>query len=191
MIIKGQFLRYSVMSLMAAALPVVVSPAALAGVSEQQAPLIAQAQETRPEVNLQLVVDKKQVTVNENGVETITWDNVGDEVTVVPGDVLRYVVMGTNTGGEAARNLEVTQPIPQQMVYVMGSATSSNNAKITYSINNGETFVENPTIEVEQDDGTVVEKPAPASAYTHIRWQFDEAIAPKEDLEAMYQVEVE
>lgn len=189
--IKNQVLRFGIIGLMATALPFAVSPTVLASFSESETSIIAQAEESGPKVNLQLVVDKQQVSVNENGVEQVTWENVGNQVTVTPGDRLRYVVMGTNSGDEPARNLEVSQPIPNQMVYVMGSASSSNNAKITYSIDNGETFVENPTIEVEQEDGTVVEKPAPASAYTHIRWEFESAIAPEEDLEAMYKVEVE
>jgi len=187
--VKHQLLRTAVIGILAASFPLLVGEKTFASASEQQNLIIAQ--ETRPEVKLELVVDKQNVTVDEEGVETVTWNNVGSQVTVVPGDVLRYVVMGTNVGDEAARNLEVTQPIPQQMVYVMGSATSSNDAKITYSINNGETFVENPTIEVTQPDGTVVEKPAPASAYTHVRWQFGEEIAPQANIEARYQVEVE
>lgn len=186
-----KFIRFGAMSLVAGTLPFLLLPSALANIPEQRETLVAQAEDSRPQVNLNLVVDKQQVTVDENGVEQVRWENVGNQVTVVPGDTLRYVVMGTNEGGEAANNLTVTQPISQQMVYVLGSANSSNNAEITYSINNGETFVANPTIKVEQPDGTVVEKPAPASAYTHIRWDFQSAIAPEDNLEAMYVVEVE
>ena len=51
--------------------------------------------------------------------------------------------------------------------------------------------MENPTIEVTQPDGTVVEQPAPASAYTHVRWQFENEISPEANIEARYQVEVE
>ncbi|NBD17637.1 MAG: DUF11 domain-containing protein [Cyanobacteria bacterium] len=189
--LQTQLLRFGFAGLIATTLPFFMTPATFASFLEKEELQLAQFRQERPQVNLNLVVDKQEVTVDENGVEQVRWENVGDQVTVVPGDTLRYVVMGTNEGGEAANNLTVTQPIPQQMVYVLGSANSSNNAVITYSINNGETFVANPTIKVEQPDGTVVEKPAPASAYTHIRWDFPSAIAPEDNLEAMYVVEVE
>lgn len=189
--LRMQLIRFGAVSLIATGFPFLLSPSTLANSLKAEASQVAQAQETRPQINLNLVVDKQEVTVDENGVEQVNWENVGNQVTVVPGDVLRYVVMGTNEGNAPANNLTVTQPIPQQMIYVLGSASSSDNAEITYSINNGETFVANPTIKVKQPDGTVIEKPAPASAYTHIRWDIQTAIPPEEAVEAMYVVEVE
>jgi len=186
-----QLLRFGFAGLIATTLPFFITPATFASFSENEELQLAQFQQTRPQINLNLVVDKRAVTTDPNGVEQVNWENVGNRVTVIPGDVLRYVVIGKNEGNQPANGLTVTQPIPQQMVYVMGSARTDKNAQITYSINNGETFVTKPMIQVEQPDGSVVEEPAPAAAYTHVRWDFQEEIAPNASVTAMYMVEVD
>ncbi|MEL7226328.1 MAG: hypothetical protein AAGL17_16230, partial [Cyanobacteria bacterium J06576_12] len=46
----------------------------------------------------------------------------------------------------------------------------------TYSIDNGESFVTEPMVEVTLADGTKEMQPAPAEAYTHVKWDFNEAL---------------
>ena len=94
--------------------------------------------------------------------------------TVQPGDVLRYVVASSNEGEMAAKNLVITQPIPAAMTYVIGSEKGNTAADATYSIDKGETFVAEPMVEVTLPDGTVEMQPAPAEAYTHVKWTFNE-----------------
>lgn len=150
--------------------------------------LITQAAQ-RPEIILNLGVARKKTTVTVAG-EKVVWQELEDNTPVAPGNILRYTIHGENKGTEAAQNLAVTQPIPAQMTYRLDSATSQSEAEITYSIDQGETFVAEPTIKVTQEDGTVVESPAPADVYTHIRWTFP-TVTPELGAQAMYEVEVQ
>lgn len=136
---------------------------------------------------LRLEAEKQVVVRNQQGEERVSWQSIADNTIVQPGDVIRYILRSENKSGEV-KNFVLTQPIPQQTVYVLNSATGKR-AKITYSIDGGKTFTANPTIEVINTDGSVEKKPAPASQYTHIRWIFEGAIAVSE-LEASYQVRV-
>ena len=151
--------------------------------------IIAQAA-AQPEIVLDLAVARKKTTVTVEGTEQVEWQDLGDSATVAPGDVLRYTINGKNTGGSPANNLAVTQPIPDSMSYKLNSATSDNNADITYSVDGGETFVAKPTIKITSEDGTVQERPAPAEAYTHVRWNFP-TVTPELGATAMYEVQVQ
>lgn len=150
--------------------------------------VIAQAAEESA-VKLNLAVAKQSIVATTEG-EKIEWNSLDDGATVQPGDTLRYTVTGNNTGADSAKDLVITQPIPERMVYKLETATSQNEATVTYSTDNGETFVAKPMIEVVNEEGETVEKPAPAETYTHIRWQF-EALAPAAEAMAMYDVEVQ
>jgi hypothetical protein len=75
------------------------------------------------------------------------------------------------------------------MVYVLKSANFTGDAKITYSIDGARSFVENPTIKVILSNGKVETKPAPATAYTHIRVQLP-LVAAKTTVKVTYQTQV-
>lgn len=166
-----------------------VSDAPVLASLQQAGEAIAQAFRG-PEVQLNLSVEKKTLEVAKDGQQKVTWAAMGDKVTAVPGDVFRYTVSSNNAGDVAATNLVVTQPIPPQMSYVLASAESNNGATITYSIDAGKTFVANPTVKVTLPDGRVEVQPAPAEAYTHIRWAFGSELDPSENAKAFYQVQV-
>ncbi len=151
--------------------------------------IIAQAAE-KPEIMLNLVVAKQQISATVDGKQQVTWQNLEDNAKVAPGDVLRYTIVGKNSGSSVANNLAVTQPIAAQMVYKLNSASSKNQARITYSTDQGKSFVAEPKIKITQQDGTVVERPAPPEAYTHIRWQFP-TVTPEAGATAMYEVQVQ
>lgn len=153
---------------------------------------VAQNLQREPQLQLQLSVAKSVVTTNVQGQPEVTWESLGGQATVQPGDVLRYTLAGQNTSDRPVRNLAVTQPIPAQMKYVLDSATVNQNAgaEITYSIDAGKTFVAEPVIEVTLPDGKVETRPAPAEMYTHVRWDFNNAVSAGAMLNAAYQVEV-
>jgi uncharacterized repeat protein (TIGR01451 family) len=151
--------------------------------------IIAQAAE-KPEIILNLAIAKQKITATVDGKQQVSWQKLEDNAKVAPGDVLRYTIVGQNSGKSNANNLAVTQPIPDQMVYKLNSASSKNQAKITYSTDQGKSFVAQPKIKITKEDGTVVERPAPPEAYTHIRWQFP-TVTPKAGAVAMYEVEVQ
>ena len=151
--------------------------------------IIAQAVK-KPEIILDLAVAKKTITATVEGKKQVAWEQLEDNAAVAPGDVLRYTIVGKNTGESPAQDLEVTQPIPELMTYKLDSASSQNTADITFSIDGGETFIAQPMIKVTTEDGTVVERPAPAEAYTHVRWNFP-TVTPETGAMAMFQVQVQ
>lgn len=187
--------RFSIAGLSAIALVATVSLASEMPVfaSWQQAgTAIAQNVKPKGQVQLNLSAEKQVVKADVQGKPKVTWQPLQGEVVVKPGDVLRYTVTGANQSDRPVKNLVVNQAVPQGMVYALGSATASTNsaAKITYSIDKGSSFVEKPMVQVKLPNGKVEMKPAPAEAYTNIRWTFASAVSPKGAVKAMYQVKV-
>lgn len=155
--------------------------------------VVAQNTQRQPQVQLQLAAEKKVMLADAQGKPQATWQKLnGQQIQVHPGDEIRYTLNGENTGTRPVKNLIVTQPIPRQMVYVLNSATVGANkgAEITYSVDGGKSFVKTPMVEVKKANGTVEKQPAPAEVYTHIRWDFGDAVAPKAALNASYHVKV-
>lgn len=153
--------------------------------------VIAQNLQPQPQVQLRLGVEKKVVQQNQQGKQQTTWQTLQGKVVVQPGDVMRYTVSGANNSDRPVKNLVITQPIPKQTTYVLNSVTTKNKgAKITYSINNGKSFVEKPTIQVKLPNGKLETRPAPAELYTQLRFNFTDLIAPATVVSAAYQVKV-
>nr|WP_262561579.1 hypothetical protein [Acaryochloris sp. CCMEE 5410] len=144
----------------------------------------------QPEVKLVLSAEKKVTTTNANGEPEISWEVVEDNVTVRPGDVLRYTLVSENAGDKPASELKINQPIPNQTAYVLDSARA-NGATLTYSIDGGQTYSAQPMLEVTQPDGTVKMEPAPADAYTHVQWDYSESLKPMASVQAVYEVAVQ
>lgn len=118
------------------------------------------------------------------------WQALQGQAVVKPGDVLRYTLNGENKSDRSIKNLTLNQPIPKGMVYVLKSVDIANKAaKITYSIDGGRSFVENPTVKVTLPGGKVEIKPAPATAYTNIRLQLP-LVAAKTTVKATYLTQV-
>ncbi len=147
----------------------------------------------QPAVKLELSAAKQITETDAQGQTKISWQTLsGEQVLVQPGDTLRYTMTGETVSNQPVKNLVVTQPVPAQTTYVLDSATVANNqgAAITYSIDNGQTFVVEPKVMVTLPDGTVEEQPAPAEVYTHIRWNFGESVAAETVLNGTYDVQV-
>jgi uncharacterized repeat protein (TIGR01451 family) len=143
----------------------------------------------QPKVKLNLGAEKKVVTTDAKGQKLVSWQPLEGSVTVQPGDILRYTVASQNAGDKPAKNLVVTQPVPQQTSYVLESARA-NGAVLTFSIDSGKTFVERPMVTVKLADGQEELRPAPASAYTHARWDYHNSLAPMSTVKATYEVAV-
>jgi uncharacterized repeat protein (TIGR01451 family) len=142
-----------------------------------------------PKVQLVVNVEKKLVGTTSEGKNQVVWLSVGNKVKVCPGDTLRYQISSSDKVDLSAQNVVITQPIPPNMRYIPESA-KSNNAKITYSIDQGKTFVAEPIIEKTLSDGTVVEVPAPVEMYTHIKWTYEHQIQRREDIQVSYDLQV-
>jgi uncharacterized repeat protein (TIGR01451 family) len=152
--------------------------------------VVAQNIQQQPQLQLRLAAEKQVITKDQQGKQKVAWQALQGQAVVQPGDILRYTLKGENKSDRPIKNLTLNQPIPQGMMYVLKSANMNNkDAKITYSIDGGRTFVENPTIKVTLPGGKVETKPAPATAYTHIRLKVP-SLAAKTTVQATYQTQV-
>lgn len=95
---------------------------------------------------------------------------------VVPGDEVKYTIVFKNDAKVPvdAGTVVVTNPVPENTVYVADSAFGSGT-KIQFSIDGAKSFGSPDDLTVVQD-GTKV--PASSADYTTIKWTFGPALAP-------------
>jgi uncharacterized repeat protein (TIGR01451 family) len=171
-----------------AAVPAIHSAPAQANFAKAGANLLKKL--ATPELKLNLAAHKKIIQTDNKGQQQVSWKDLGSKAVVQPGDVIRYSLSSSNIGDATAKSLVLNQPIPAQMTYVLNSARSNAGLRVTYSIDNGKTFVAQPKVKIKQLDGSTVEKPAPAEIYTHVRWQAQNDVAPAANLMASYEAKV-
>ena len=100
----------------------------------------------------------------------------GDPDTVLPGDVLRYRLYFRNVFPAALPLLELRERVPAGYVYVAGFARSNpEGMTITYSIDGGATYDEQPMIAVAHDTAQSL-APAPPRLYNVIRFRAPGAV---------------
>ncbi|NER32547.1 MAG: DUF11 domain-containing protein [Oscillatoria sp. SIO1A7] len=160
---------------------------------------LARDETTGSPVRLVLQADKQTRVIDEgSGAERLVWQDLPESAQVLPGDLIRYQLVAENKGAEPLEALVLTQPIPAQTIFVLGSAKGTNSSTITYSVDGGKTFAAQPTIALSEDSSTgagegdraLGTQPAPAEAYTHIRWSLREAIQSGAMVTGEFQVEV-
>ena len=86
-----------------------------------------------------------------------------------------------NTGKIALAGFAVTQPVPAGTRYVLDSATNAAAAPGTepvFSVDGAKHFAARPTVTVTLANGRTEVRPAPADAYTHVRWNITRPLAP-------------
>ena len=106
-----------------------------------------------------------------------------------PGDVIRYALVFTNVTAGPVKNIQFVDPIPQGMVYVLGSATADRPVRVEYSIDGGKSYSARPVLAVVED-GKKVEAPAPRERYTHVRWTVLGSLDPKARVIAEFRTQV-
>lgn len=88
------------------------------------------------------------------------------------GQVVYYTVKITNPTPVFANKVQVSQMIPANTSYLVGSAAAPG-ADVEFSIDGGQTFA--PAGELKLADGVTR---APPERYTHIRWRLRNPLAP-------------
>ncbi|OCQ96391.1 hypothetical protein BCD64_03365 [Nostoc sp. MBR 210] len=150
---------------------------------------VAQTPQKTQALKLVLAAEKQVLIKESQGRQKVTWQALKEQAVVQPGDILRYTLTGENASDRPLKNLTLNQPIPKGMIYILKSANFTGDAKISYSIDGARSFVKNPTIKVTLPNGKLETKPAPATAYTHIRLQLP-LIAAKTTVKLIYQTQV-
>ncbi len=114
---------------------------------------------------------EKEVTVTTGGKKEVKLVPVEK---ALPGDVVLFTNHYTNAGSTPAENAAITNPMPQHMVYIDGSAFGAGTT-ITFSVDKGKTF-DVPAKLTKTDKGR--NRPARADEYTNIRWTFTSPLPP-------------
>ena len=123
-------------------------------------------------IELRTIAEKQvQVLQPDGSVETL----LVPAAKVVPGDVVAYTIEARNISKTPATRVVITDPIPEHMRFVHGS-TEAAGSKILFSVDGGMRFDVAQALEVVAEDGT--RRTATAADYTHIRFVFDEPLAP-------------
>lgn len=91
----------------------------------------------------------------------------------IPGSEVIYTTRFTNQGKLPAGNIAVTNPVPENTVYVGGSAFGDNTT-ITYSLDS-KNFNTPDKLKIKTADGK--ERPAVPTEYTAIRWVYKGELA--------------
>lgn len=93
---------------------------------------------------------------------------------VQPGDEIIYTLNYVNSGTETAKDVVISDPIPEGTSYIPGSA--SEGGELVFSIDKGKSY-KKPTLltfEVKGGDGKPQKKVASPDEYTDIRWTIKE-----------------
>jgi uncharacterized repeat protein (TIGR01451 family) len=110
--------------------------------------------------------------------------------TVKQGEILDWTIISENQGNAPAHEYKAVGQIPRGTQLVAESTTHDGSAVVTYSIDNGKTFSQQPTIEEKQADGSLRQVPAPASMYTQIRYEWSDPLSQDGKLAASYKLRV-
>ncbi|WP_303905330.1 hypothetical protein [Thiohalomonas denitrificans] len=141
------------------------------------APLLA-------EITLTTVAETEVTEVDARGEEIVRRTRANR---VVPGSEVIYTITAKNSGAEPADNVVVTNPIPEQTVYVDGSAFGAGT-EIIFSADGGKHYDAAGQLTVKQADG--LSRAATGEDYTHVRWHLAFSLAPGEEAPVGYVVRV-
>jgi uncharacterized repeat protein (TIGR01451 family) len=108
---------------------------------------------------------------------------------VRPGEILDWTITSENNGAAAALNYKAVARIPRGTEFVAGTA-KADGANAVYSIDNGKSFSDKPTVEEKQTDGSVKRVAAPVAMYTDIRYEWSDPLAQGGKRSASYKVRV-
>ena len=138
------------------------------------------------DIKLNLVAEK-EVTVKEGNRDV--KKRVAAQ-TVEPGEEIIYTIRYRNAGDLEATNVDVKNPVPDNTVYVAGSA-AGKGADITFSADDGKTFGKSSSVtyQVRDANGKTATRKAGPESYTHVRWII-KRVDPGQSGELGYRVKV-
>jgi uncharacterized repeat protein (TIGR01451 family) len=122
-----------------------------------------------PNIAIENRIEQRQVVVV-NGREEVRFVPAK---TTLPGGILHITIAYRNSGDQTAKDVALTNPVPEGTYYLNGSATTREGLQTEFSIDGGKSY-KKPTLltyEVKLPNGTVETQIASPEQYTHIRWQ--------------------
>ena len=123
-------------------------------------------------VKLKSEVLKEMEAVDETGTTVVRLVPVTN---AIPGELLIFTISYTNEGDDEARDIVLTNPVPENMLYE-GKSAAGEGSRISYSVDGGVTYGAPDSLSVTGDDGK--KRQAVPSDYTHVRWQLIDPVPP-------------
>lgn len=105
---------------------------------------------------------------------------------IVPGDKVGYLIRFDNKGQEAAGDLVLNNPIPENTFYIENSARGANSA-IRFSADGGNKFAEADKLFIEKNGKKMLAGP---KDYTNVRWLISSELPAGESSSVQYVVQV-
>jgi uncharacterized repeat protein (TIGR01451 family) len=121
-------------------------------------------------LKLTTVVHKEEVVTADNGEEK---KELVAATTVVPGDSVIYTITFENVSPESAENVTITNPVPANLTYEVGSAFGPG-AVIEFSVDGGAVYGAANSLTITENGETRNARP---EDYTHIRWVMQSDLA--------------
>lgn len=146
---------------------------------------LAQADDPKGAIQLHMSVEKEVVVMNADG-QPETRLVAADKV--FPRDKVVYTIRYENTGKDEAEDVYITNPIPEHMGYVDGTA-SGEHTVVTFSVDGGKTFDAPQNLKVPGANGEL--RQATAQDYTHIRWMLEDDVPAQATGAVSFRAELE
>lgn len=129
-------------------------------------------EEQQGSIQLQSIAEVEREVFNEEGMKVLKRFLAG---LVVPGTEVIYTNVYTNISDKIADNVVITNPVPEHMEYVEGSA-GGDNTEINFSVDGGKGYEQPENLKLIDIDGK--ERRALANEYTNIRWTLRNPLQP-------------
>ena len=136
-------------------------------------PVSAWAQQ-KGAIELKSVAEVEITEVNAKGEKVIKRVDTA-KAKVVPGDLVIFSTYYTNISNKPAEQVMITNPVPEHMQYVDGSA-AGKGAAIEFSVDGGKSYSTPDKLKVTDASGKT--RKALASDFTHIKWTVSRPVAP-------------
>ena len=107
---------------------------------------------------------------------------------VTRGDVVEYRLVFTNITGRPVDNIQFTDPLPEGMHYLQGTAGADReDVDVEFSLDGGTSYSEQPMVEVVVEGRTEL-RPASPEVCTNIRWTVHGEVQPDASVTAAFRV---
>ncbi len=136
-------------------------------------PAAAWAQQ-KGSIELKSIAQVEVTTKNAKGEKEVKHLDVA-KTKVLPGDTVVFTTIYKNIGKKPAEQVVITNPVPDHMDYIGGSA-EGNGAKIDFSVTKGRRYGSPAALTIRDAQGHV--RKAKPNDYTTIRWTVIKPIAP-------------
>lgn len=125
-------------------------------------------------IELMSIAEVEITVKNDNGEKEVKRVEAS-KANVAPGDTVIFTNYFINIGQKPADKVVLTNPVPEHMIYVDGTA-EGKDAKIEFSVDKGKSYNAPGKLIIKKADGK--ERPATAADYSHIRWTLEKPVAP-------------